>query len=369
MGRSSRGVSRALVGVCLTLAALLVAACQGGTSTLASTALNVYSWSEYLPPDVISSFEAAHPGLTVNVTTYDSNEEMLAGLAAQPGHYDLVIPSDYAVEILIDQKGLEPIDVGKDLKNFDNILPNFRSPYFDPGGTPSRSGGKGTADKYTVPFQWGTTGIAYDPSKVPFAITSWADLARPELHGKVGVLDDSREVLGAALLATGHDKNDASPESLAQAVAWLQGLGIVSIDSATPEKALEAGTALASIIFNGNAVLATRADPAISYVLPQAGGIFFDNMAIPVGAPHRDAALAFIDHVLDGPQSASISRTYGYSTPNQAALTVLATTDPAFVADPVTDPPADALLDLRLVKNVGTEGQARFEAAWKEIKP
>jgi spermidine/putrescine transport system substrate-binding protein len=351
-----------------TVSALLVAACVGSpTGTVSSRALEIYTWSAYLPAEVIDGFRSAHPGLAVTVTTYDSNEAMLAGLAAQPGHCDIVIPSGYAVEILIDQKGLEPIDVSKDLGHFDNVLPAFRAPYFDPGGNPSRTGGKGVGPKYSVPFQWGTTGIAYDSSKTGLTFGTFADLADPSLNGKVGVLDDVRETLGMALIATARDKNDSDPDALDAAVAWLNGLGIGSVNSDDPEQDLLDGKVIAALVFNGNAAAAVKANPAMRFVLPEGGGIFFDNLAIPAGAPHRDAALAFIDYVLQGDVSARISRTYGYSTPNRAALDALATSDPAFADDPISNPPPETLLGLRLVKNVGPAGQARFEAAWDRV--
>ena len=358
------------VVVAVALVALLAAACRGSSTTpVTSDALQIYSWSEYLPPKLLEDFKAAYPGVAVNVTTYSSNEEMLAGLAAKPGFYDLVIPSDYAVEILIDSKGLEPIDVHADLSNFDNIRTDFRSPYFDPGGNPSRTGGKGTGPKYTVPFQWGTTGIAYDSTKTDLTFSTFADLADPSLHGKMGILDDARESLGMALVATGHDKNESDEAALADAVAWLKGLGVAAVNSDDPEKALADGSIVAALTFNGNAKLAQAANPNIRYALPDGAGIFFDNLAIPAGAPHKDAALAFIDFVLEPDQSASISRTYGYSTPNQAALDLLAQTDPAFVNDPISNPPPEDLLGLRLVKNVGAAGQARFTTAWDEVRP
>lgn len=363
----SRGLGRRQLLVLAAMVALLVGCSPSGGTVVTSTELRIYSWAEYLPPEVIAAFEAAHPGLHVSIDTYASNEEMLAGLAAQPGHWDLVIPSDYAVEILIGRDGLEAIEIGMEIKNFANILPAFRAPYFDPGGQPSRTGGKADQPKFTVPFQWGTTGIAWDSSKVSSDLTAWADLARPELHGKVGVLDDARETLGSALLATGHDKNDASAAALADAAAWLNGLGIASVNSDNPERPLLDGTVDAEIIYNGNAVLAIRENPKARFVLPEDGGIFFDNLAIPARAPHKDAALAFIDFILLGENSAKVSRTYGYSTPNQAALTILTDSDPAFVNDPISNPSAASLLGLRIVKNVGAGGQARFVAAWDGV--
>jgi spermidine/putrescine transport system substrate-binding protein len=106
----------------------------------------------------------------------------------------------------------------------------------------------------------------------------------------------------------------------------------------------------------------------LRYVLPSNGGIWFDNMAIPRKAPHRDAALAFIDYVLEGKVGAQIPRVYGYSTPDRAALDELERTDASFAANAVTNPPRDALQGLLLTKDVGGEASDRFDAAWREVR-
>jgi spermidine/putrescine-binding protein len=343
-------------------------ACGGSGHDVSSNELDIYTWTQYIPDSVVSGFEQKY-GVTVKLDTYTSNEEAIRGLQDHPGRWDIVIPSDYAVQILIGLDLLEPIDTTKDLQNFGNIAPDFQTPFFDPGSGLREIRGKSPEPKYTVPYQWGTTGIVYDSSKVSFVPQTWADLVRPELVGKIALIDDSREVLGAGLIATGHDKNDASPDALAQAEAWVGSLHAVPVNADNPEQPLLDGQAVAGIIYNGNAAEAIRANPDFRYVLPQDGGIWFDNLAIPKDAPHRDAALAFIDYVLEPEVGADITRFFGYSTPNRESLDLLVQANDPAVSNEATNPPRDALLGLLLTKDVGAEGSARFEQAWEEIRP
>ena len=113
-------------------------------------------------------------GITVNYDTYSSNEEMLAKLQAGASGYDVIIPSDYTVAIMISQNMLEPIDVTK-LANFGNLDPRFINRDYDPG------------NKYTIPYQWGTTGLIYDSTTGPSAPKNWADLWDPAYNGRLGI--------------------------------------------------------------------------------------------------------------------------------------------------------------------------------------
>lgn len=350
------------------LALVLTVACGGSRRDVDSATLNLYTWTKYVPQSVIDGFERRY-GVTVKVDFYASNEEAIRGISARQGTYDLVIPSDYAVEILIENDALESIDTTEDLQNFGNIAPDFRSPFFDPGGSLRQTIGKKPEPKYTVPYQWGTTGIAYDATKVPFEPKSWNDLARPELRGLVALIDDARDVLGAGLIATSHSKNDASPAALADAGRWVESLDAVPVNVDDPEQPLLDGSAVISIMYNGNAAEAIRKNPNIRYVLPEDGSIWFDNLAIPKDAPHRDAALAFMDYVLEPGPGADITRFFGYSTPNRAALDLLAEQDDPAVDNEATNPSRDALQGLLLTKDVGADGAARFEQVWKEVRP
>ena len=350
-----------------------ITACTSAPPQITSTELTLYSFTEYVPTDLIEAFQT-QTGITVHLETYANNEEMLAGLAANPTKYDLVIPSDYTVDLLIKADELRPLDLAV-ISNYNNINRAFLRPYFDPGGLGSgRASVVTNNEKYSLPYQWGTTGIAYDKTKITEPITSWADLWRPELAGHLVVLDDPRELMGMALLTLGYDKNSTNPAELAAARDKLKALApsIIAYDSATPEQYLLNGEAWAGVVFNGNAALAARQNPNIVYSFPAEGaGIWFDSMAIPVGAPHADAAQAFINFVLEPAQSVLITRDFPYSNPNQAALEYLQQNDPAayaaYQASPTTNPPADVVDAAKPVKNVATETAQLFQSYWAEV--
>jgi spermidine/putrescine-binding protein len=299
---------------------------------------------------------------------------MLAGLAAKPGYYDLLIPSDYAVEILVNQEALRPLDLAQ-IPNYNNIDPAFLSPYFDPGGDTQGRRPALRNEKFSLPYQWGTTGILYDPDKVTEPITRWADLWRPDLAGHIVVLDDPRELMGLTLLTLGYDKNDTNPAHLAEARDKLKELapGIVAIDSATPEDPILSGEAWVGVVYNGNAAIATAQNSNLIYVLPAEGaGIWFDNLVIPQDAPHPDAATAFINYILQPENSVLITREFPYSNPNEAALNFLKTKDATlyevYIGNPASNPSPDALAGAQLIKNVKPEVSALYEQYWAEVK-
>lgn len=351
--------------------ALLLGACAPPAPTPAATELSVYTFADYLPDQVVRDFEAAS-GAKVSVSTYETNEELLASLAARPTAYDVIVPSDYAVEILIKDHALRPLDLGN-INNYNNIDPSFLSPYLDPGGLGRRGRAKG--EKFSLPYLWGMTGIAYGRTKVNPPPTAWVDLWRPDLGGKLVVLDDAREMIGIGLLVTGKQKNTSDGAAIDAARDKLLALtpNIASFDANSGEKALIDGTAVAGVLFSGNAALAQRANPNIEWVLPSDGaGIWFDNLAIPVGAPHPQTAEAFLDYLLSAEAGAKVSVGYPFSNPNVAAINWLRDHDKAaydaYRDSAATSPPTTALAGALLVKDVGHEAAKRYESAWDAVK-
>ena len=333
------------------------------TATLAkptSTELNLYGWTDYVPQQLLDDFTAAY-GIKVNYDTYSSNEEMLAKLQAGASGYDLVIPSDYTVQIMVKQDMLEPLDRSQ-IPNFANLDPQFTNRDYDPG------------NKYSLPYQWGTTGLAYDKTKVPSVPKSWADLWDPKYKGKLVVLDDEREVPGMALQVLGFDKNSTDPNQLDQAKQKLIALkpNILLFNSDDPETSLITGEAWAGLVWNGNASLAYQQNPNIEYICPTEGcGIWFDNLAIPKGAPHADAALAFLNFFLEPKESILITKEYPYSNPNKAALDAWKISDPkaydAYMASSMTNPSADFLAHTVPVKDVG-DATKLYDQLWTDFK-
>ena len=332
--------------------------------------LRVYVFAEALPASIVDGFHTAS-GVNVTVSTYETNEELVAALRARPDAYDIVMPSDYAVAELIASGSLRPLDLGA-IPNHHNIERSFLSPYFDPGGLVSGARGHGKDEKYSLPWLWGTTGIAYDSTVVKPAPTSWSDLWNVAYRGRLVLPDDARETLGIGLLASGKKKNDAG--GLGETKTRVQELvdAAVALDANSPETYLINGQAVIGAVFSGNAVLAQRGNPNVEYVLPEDGaGVWFDNLAIPSRSRHPAEAEAFINYLLRPDSGVVVIQQLPFSNPNHAAIELLASADPelyaAYQADPATNPPPDQLSGALMVKNIGPDGQAAFERAWADI--
>jgi spermidine/putrescine-binding protein len=343
----------------LAILAMLAAACGGGGETQ-SKELNLYAWSEYIPQALLDGF-SEQTGIKVNYDTYSSNEELLAKLQAGASGYDVIIPSDYTVSILINQGLLEELDMAK-IPNFSNIDEQFKAPYFDP------------ENKYSVPYQWGTTGLVINRDKVSQPITKWADLWDPAFEGKLVMLDDSREVIGLVLNTLGYDVNTTDPNELEEAKAKLIELmpNIKLFDSDSPKTALLAGEVWMGQTWNGEAAIAHSENPAIDYICPEEGlGIWIDNLSVPKGAPHKDAAFAFLNYVLDPKASILITQEFPYSNPNKAALELMKTENPdlyeSYIGFPATNPSPECVDNGHFIEDVG-EATALYDKIWTEVK-
>jgi spermidine/putrescine-binding protein len=325
-----------------------------------SKELNLYAWSEYIPPQLLQDFSKEY-GVKVNYDTYSSNEELMAKLQAGASGYDVIVPSDYTVAIMIKQGLLEPLDLGQ-ISNLPNVADNFRNPAYDPG------------NKYTVPYQWGTVGLVVNTQKVTRSLTSWNDLWDPAFKSRVVLLDDEREDLGMVLLTLGFDKNSVDPKQLNDAKIKMQQLlpNVKLFDSDSPKTALLSGEVWLGQTWNGEAALAHQQNPAIDYICPKEGcGIWFDNLAIPKGAPHKDAAMAFLNFILRPEESILITKAFPYSNPNKAALELLKSKEPdtyqAYMNFRATNPSTDDIKNAHSVIDVG-DATTLWDQIWTEVK-
>jgi len=329
-------------------------------TTVKSDTLNLYAWSEYVPQQMLDDFSKKY-GITVNYDTYSSNEELLAKLQAGATEYDVIQPSDYIIAPLIMDGMLAPIDVTQ-LSNFKNLDPRLINRDYDPG------------NKYSVPYQWGTTALIYDKTKVPSEPKSWIDLWNPAYESRLVFLDDEREVLAMALEILGYDRNSTSEAELTQAEQKLIELkpNILLFDSDAPESVIITGEAWAGMVYNGNATLAFQENPNVEYICPTEGcTIWFDNLAILNGAPHKDAAMLFLDWVLDAQQSALISTEFGYLSPNKAAIEYLKVNDPAFyesyMSFSATNPSDEFLANAGPIIDLG-DATLLYDNLWTDFK-
>ncbi len=310
--------------------------------------LNVYNWSDYIAPDTVRDFER-ETGVRVTYDTYESNEELLAKLAAGASGYDVIVPTGYGIQALLAQGLLQPLDRTQ-LPNWGNVAPLFRDAPYDPGR------------RYSVPYQWGVTGIAWRRDKVSPPPTSWSVFLDPRHAGRMTMLDDGREVLGAMLRLRGHSYNttDAAELAVARRDAVAAKANLKAYISAPVKGQLIVGDVWIAQLWSGDAEQARTEQPELGFAVPVEGSLIFgDAMAVPRGAPHPRAAHAFMNYVLRPDVGAAISLATGYGTPNQAAAARL----------PVPRPYPDAaeLARLEYQRDLGA-ATAQWDRAWTEVK-
>ena len=277
--------------------------------------LNLFCWSEYVPEAVIKGFEK-ETGIKVNVENYDTNEKMLAKLLAGGAKYDLIQPSEYVVESLIKQGQLEAMDTAA-LENYKNLDPKSLNLPHDPG------------NKFSVPWMIGTVGIVVNTDKIKDDIKGYADLFSGKYRGRIVVLDDNREIVSWALATLGIGINEITPENLAKAKpivkTWLK--QVKAYDSDSPKTKFLKGDVDAGIVWSGEAAILwekSKGSGKYKFVLPVEGAHqFVDSLCIPKGAPHKDAAMKFINYVLKPEVSKLISEDFPYTNPNLEARKLL----------------------------------------------
>ena len=279
----------------------------------AAEELNLFAWSEYVPQSVLDGF-TKETGIQVNYESYASNEEMLAKLMSGAASYDLIQPSEYVIEALVKEKQLLPLDHAK-LPN----LKNIGKEYWDQPHDPEML--------YSVPYMQGTVGIVVNTEKVKKPVTGYADLFQPEHKGRIVVLDDALEIVTWALASQGIGFDGVTKANLEKARPVLtQWLPLVKVyDSDSPKTALLNGDVDLGVVWSGEAAILIQEQPGkFVYVLPKEGAhMFIDNLAIPKGAAHVEAAHKFIDYILRPEVSRKISDEFPYTNPNIEARKLL----------------------------------------------
>ncbi|MGQ9897541.1 MAG: extracellular solute-binding protein [Acidobacteriota bacterium] len=339
-----------LGATCLGLVTLAVGPTpQGGTVTT----LHLYIWSNYTSEKLLRDFETRYR-CRVIVETYDSNEALLAKLQTGVARYDLVVPSDYMVGVLIRQGLLRPINRSR-LTNWHYLDPAFLHASYDPENC------------YAVPYTFVITGIGYRRDKVLTPVESWEVLWDARYQGRIALLDDVRECFAAALRRRGASPNSRDEGEIARAADDLiaQKPLVKTYDSATFEQLLLYGEAWLVHGFNGQIAKAAYQNPNIAFVVPKEGGTCaVDCLAIPVNAAHPELAEQFINYVLEPQASAEIVQVTGYGTPNRAVRDIL---PPAWADNPYIFPPEAVLRRCTMIEDVGAI-LPQYDYYWAVIK-
>ena len=310
------------VGLIVLAVSVIAAACGGGEEVAAECSpgqtdgdLNFYNWTEYIDPELITAFEE-ESGVDVVESFYESNEAMLAQLQSGVA-YDLVVPSDYMIGIMINEDLLMPLQ--KDaIPNLANLAPTFQAPPYDPELA------------YSAAYQYGTTGLGVNLELVGDAfVPSWALVFDTNLTanfpGGVSLLNDPRETMGAALEYLGYSINDTNPDHLQEATDLIKAAKpyVAKFDSDLYDESLANEEVAVAHGYSGNMIVAigeTENPDAFTYVLPQEGAtLWIDNMAIPVDSATPCTAHAFINFLLDAEHGATLTNWNYYGNPNAAA--------------------------------------------------
>lgn len=338
----------------MTALILVLAGCGGDRAT---PVLNFYNWSEYMPQEVLDRF-TQETGIAVVYTTYDSNEALYAKLKLldDSSQYDLAVPSTYYVSKMAREGLLAPID-HRQLQVLDQLDPALRDQAFDPGNA------------YSVPYLWGTAGIAVDAADIdPAGITSWTDLWRPEFRGRVMMTNDLRDVFHVGLKVLGHSANSTDPAQIEAAYHRLEELlpSVRTFNSDAPRMPYLEGETDIGMIWNGEVVTGREDLPTLTYIYPREGAaLWMDSFVIPRNARNPEAAHRFIDFVLRPEIAALISTEIGYATPNLAARKLL---DPEVAADRTIYPQPEDLVNAEFQEDVGDAALLLYQEFWEKLK-
>lgn len=317
--------------------------------------LNLFIWTEYVPDSVIEKFKE-ETGIKVNVTTFSSNEDMLAKVKSEaPGAYDVIQPSDYMVAQLISQGMVAELD--KDvLTNLGNIGEEYLNPSYDPGNV------------YSVPYQGGVAAIAVNTDKVDMEITSYDDLFDPALANSLVVLDDFRAIIGMTARSMGYSMNETDPAKLEEIKEKLLTLktNVKLYDSDSPKSALISGDCSVGMIWNAEIALSMAENSNIEIVFPEEGPyVFMDNWCVTKESPNYDNAMKFINFMMDPEVTRMVLDEFPYLNPNKTAVEAMGE---EYSENPAKNPPAEVIASGEYVENLDVDTLAIYDEMWTELK-
>ena len=318
--------------------------------------VNLYNWTDYISEDLLSQF-TEETGIAVNLSNYDSNETMLATLAAGGTGYDVIVPSDYIIPLLIEQDLIQPIDAFA-LENAANIDPAFLDPYFDVGRV------------YTAPYLYGTTGLAVDTSQVAVPPTSWAEFfaVAEGSDGSIGMMNDQVEVIHAVLRAVGVEPCSTDPADYGRAEELLDGFksSVSVINSDGIIERMAAGENSIHMEWNGAAYRSWLENPNLVYVYPSDGlTLWQDNFAVPTGAPNLEQAKVFINWMMDPRNIAAATNWNAYGN---AIVGSDAFVDPDLAASPMVVPGPEQLAYAAPVESCSIEAIDLYDRLWTSFR-
>ncbi len=316
--------------------------------------VNLTTWSNYIEPELLARFEK-ETGIKVNVSNYASNEELLAKLQAGASGYDVAMPSDYMVYVMAQLKLIRELDMAE-LTNARNLDPKLLKRPYDP------------QNKVSLPYDWGTTGIAVNRKYYKGEIKGWKDVFdQPALAGKFSLLDDVRETIGAALKYLGKSLNTKDPADLEAAKQLLLRVrkNVKSFTS-EPQVALMNGEFEVSHTYSSDALRGRKkTNGDLDYVLPAEGcTMWIDNFVIPAGAVHVKEAHQLINFLLSPEANVSMVTNVFVAPSNLGAMKLLSK---ELQNDNRVFPTPIQLQKCEMIEDLG-ESLSLWDRTWTEVK-
>ncbi|MBR1913900.1 MAG: extracellular solute-binding protein [Lachnospiraceae bacterium] len=353
--KMSRGklvlISAASMGI------ILLAMYFGGVFARKSNQLFVYNAGEYIDPEVIEMFEA-ETGIEVVYDEFETPEIMYAKMVQNDGAYDVICPSDYMIEKMLDAGMLQELDP--------DAIPNRKyigeqylkaAESFDPG------------NRYSVPYCWGTVGILYNKNMVDEPVTSWDILWDEKYSGQILMQDSIRDAFTVSLKRNGYSLNSTDPAELEKAaedmIAQRPLVQAYVVDQARDK--MIGGEAALAVIYSGEVLYTQRENPDLEYSVPDEGtNVWIDAWVVTKKARNPEAAMKWIDF-LCRPEIALMNFDFiTYSTPNEAAREMIEDED--IRNSEAIFPDESILKRCETISYLGEEGDALYNEMWKKVK-
>lgn len=318
----------------------------------------VYSWGDYIDPEVLKVFEK-ETGIHVVFDEFDTNESMYPRVAEGAVHYDVICPSDYMIQKMIHNDLLQPLDFAKlpDAKKYIGADFFKQAESFDPG------------NKYAVPYCWGTVGIIYDKTKVDDPVDSWNILWNEKYKGQILMQDSARDAMMIPLKLMGRSMNETNKDVLAEAQQMLKQqkpLVQAYVVDEVKEKLINSEAAM-GVVFSGEAPIILKENPNMEFVVPHEGtNLWIDGWVITKDAQNVDNAHKFIDFMCR-PEIAVMNFNHlGYSTPNIGVQELVE--DEELKNSPIAFPPADIYKGQETYQYLGNQMDEYYNNLWMQVK-
>lgn len=326
------------------------------TPTQLARQIVFYDWEGDMPQSVLEDFTREYQ-VGVDYRFYESQEEAIRNIEAGEV-YDVVVMESRFVPLLADKGLLASLD-HKNIPNLKNVRANFRELAYDP------------ENRYSIPFNWGTTGLVVRSDLIAEPVDSWDCLWDDRYAGKVGIWrGQPRETIGFALKLLGYSANSEDPRELEEALTLLlelkdRALVVEDYDSYTSAGMLAEGLAYITMGFAYDAIEGHARNPAVTYVLPKEGPLLWgDNFVIPSNSPNQYTAELFVNFLMRPEINARITNENMYATSNEAAFPYIR---PEILNNPIIFPPMKSLEKSEVILPLSVEGQALYDEIWDRL--